>query len=89
MAQTEEFIFQNVAYRPTVYRTGGGSIVYLLEPLAQSLISLLSDGDVQPLKNDIGNEVIVRDRLNFFLDFFPPAVPFLGFLVGVLLFELL
>ena len=22
MAQTEEFIFQNVAYRPTVYRTG-------------------------------------------------------------------
>ena len=62
---------------------------YLLEPLAQSLISLLSDGDVQPLKNDNGNEVIVRDLLNFFLDFFPPAVPFLGFLVGVLLFELL
>ena len=22
MAQTEEFMFQNVAYRPTVYRTG-------------------------------------------------------------------
>ena len=22
MAQTEEFLFQNVAYRPTVYRTG-------------------------------------------------------------------
>ena len=25
MAQTEEFIFQNVAYRPTVYRTGVAS----------------------------------------------------------------
>jgi hypothetical protein len=23
MAQTEEFMFKNVAYRPTVYRTGG------------------------------------------------------------------
>ena len=23
-AQTEEFMFQNVAYRPTVYRTGEG-----------------------------------------------------------------
>ena len=23
MAQTEEFMFQNVAYRPTVYRNGG------------------------------------------------------------------
>ena len=25
MAQTEEFMFQNVAYWPTVYRTGGGA----------------------------------------------------------------
>ena len=25
MAQTEEFMFQNVTYRPTVYRTGGKS----------------------------------------------------------------
>ena len=25
MAQTEEFMFQNLAYRPTVYRTGGSS----------------------------------------------------------------
>ena len=24
MAQTEEFMFQNVAYRPTVYKTGAG-----------------------------------------------------------------
>ena len=23
MAQTEEFMFQNEAYRPTVYKTGG------------------------------------------------------------------
>ena len=28
MAQTEEFIFQNVAYRPTVYRTG--TLAYIL-----------------------------------------------------------
>ena len=27
MAQTEEFMFQNVAYRPTVYRTGAGGFV--------------------------------------------------------------
>ena len=26
MAQTLESMFQNVAYRPTVYRTGGGSV---------------------------------------------------------------
>ena len=55
--------------------------------MAQSLISLASEGDVQPLKNDRGNDVIVRDLLNFFFDFLPPVVPFLGFLVGVLLFE--
>ena len=27
MAQTVEFIFQNVAYRPTVYRTGAKSLL--------------------------------------------------------------
>ena len=27
MAQTEEFMFQIVAYRPTVYRTGGLAII--------------------------------------------------------------
>jgi hypothetical protein len=31
MAQTEEFMFQNVAYRPTVYRTGVGSCKKVLE----------------------------------------------------------
>ena len=27
MAQTEEFVFQNVAYRPTLYRTGDKALV--------------------------------------------------------------
>ena len=30
MTQTEEFMLQNVSYRPTVYRTGGGSAVHPL-----------------------------------------------------------
>ena len=30
MAQTEEFMFQNVAYRPTVYRTGAGTCTIVL-----------------------------------------------------------
>ena len=30
MAQTEEFMFQNVAYRPTVYRTGAFSMFPML-----------------------------------------------------------
>ena len=29
MAQTEEFMFQNVAYRPTVYRTGANMHAFL------------------------------------------------------------
>ena len=30
MAQTKEFMFQNVAYRPTVYRTGDATLIYCL-----------------------------------------------------------
>ena len=30
-AQIEEFMFQNVAYRPTVYKTGTGSIAQWLK----------------------------------------------------------
>ena len=35
MAQTEEFMFQNVAYRPNVYRTGE------IEKLKKNIISNL------------------------------------------------
>ena len=31
--QTEEYMYQNVAYRPTVYRTGGCTFVKLQENL--------------------------------------------------------
>ena len=31
MAQTEEFMFQNVAHRPTVYRTGSHLLGLLIE----------------------------------------------------------
>ena len=30
MAQTEEFMFKNVAYRPTVYKTGGSGFVCMI-----------------------------------------------------------
>ena len=34
MAQTEEFMFQNVAYRPTVYRTGTKALSFKsMEPI--------------------------------------------------------
>ena len=37
MAQTEEFMFQNVAYRPTVYKTGPIlSIVYRISTVINS-----------------------------------------------------
>ena len=33
MAQTEEFMFQNVAYRPAVYRTGVNTNMQALRPV--------------------------------------------------------
>ena len=35
MAQTEEFMFQNMAYRPIVYKTGGLKQVFKVTCLAQ------------------------------------------------------
>ena len=57
MAQTEEFMFQNVAYRPTVYRTGICSLWTRICP--QWFISKLSLS-----KQD---EVFNSKKSNFFL----------------------
>jgi hypothetical protein len=42
MTQTEEFIFQNVAYRPTVYKTGASARYALLRSLYRQHEKLLS-----------------------------------------------
>ena len=34
MAQTEEFMFQNVAHRPTVYKTGIKALSYQMKTLS-------------------------------------------------------
>ena len=45
-AQTEEFMFQNVAYRPTVYKTGVGSSLFddlIFPPLKKFIARQISE----------------------------------------------
>ena len=63
-ALTEEFMFQNVAYRPTVYRTGGMSIhAVVVFGLGKNLLfkSILGHCEIMPeriiYKSHYGNGV--------------------------------